>query len=209
MSEEVFKTEEEKISYALGIDIGQSFKQLPVKVNIDLLSQGIADVFLGKEIKMSQEEWQKTMAGFQQKMKKHGEAIQKNMSETNSKEGESFLAENQKRPEVKVTESGLQYEVLVEGEGDCPKNSDKVTVHYAGTLINGTEFDSSIKRGTPASFPVNGVIPGWTEALQIMKVGSKYKLFIPSALAYGPQGAGQNIGPNSTLIFEVELIKID
>ena len=122
--------------------------------------------------------------------------------------GGKALAENAKREEVTTTVSGLQYEVLLEGEGDSPKATDEVTVHYHGTLIDGSVFDSSVERGQPATFPVNGVIPGWIEALQLMKPGAKYKLFIPSDLAYGERGAGQMIGPNSTLIFEVELISI-
>ena len=122
--------------------------------------------------------------------------------------GNVFLAENAKREEVTTTVSGLQYEVLSEGKGDSPKATDEVTVHYHGTLIDGSVFDSSVERGQPATFPVNGVIPGWIEALQLMKPGAKYKLFIPSDLAYGERGAGQKIGPNSTLIFEVELISI-
>ena len=128
--------------------------------------------------------------------------------EANSEAGKAFLAENAKREEVTTTASGLQYEVLLEGEGDSPKATDEVTVHYHGTLIDGSVFDSSVERGQPATFPVNGVIPGWIEALQLMKPGAKYKLFIPSDLAYGERGAGQMIGPNSTLIFEVELISI-
>ena len=128
--------------------------------------------------------------------------------EANSEAGKTFLAENAKRKEVTTTASGLQYVVLTEGKGVAPKATDEVTVHYHGTLIDGSVFDSSVERGQPATFPVNGVIPGWVEALQIMKPGAKYKLFIPSDLAYGERGAGQMIGPNSTLIFEVELISI-
>ena len=128
--------------------------------------------------------------------------------EANSEAGKTFLAENAKREEIITTSSGLQYEVLVKGEGDSPKVTDEVTVHYHGTLIDGTVFDSSVERGQPATFPVNGVIPGWVEALQLMKPGAKYKLFIPSDLAYGERGAGQMIGPNSTLVFEVELISV-
>jgi len=130
------------------------------------------------------------------------------LADKNQKEGEVFLAENKKKKGVITLPSGLQYQVIKEGTGKIPKATDTVTTHYRGTLIDGTEFDSSYKRGEPASFPVNGVIKGWTEALQLMKVGSKWQLFIPSNLAYGPQGAGQAIGPNATLIFEIELLSI-
>jgi FKBP-type peptidyl-prolyl cis-trans isomerase FklB len=130
------------------------------------------------------------------------------LADKNQKEGEVFLAENKKKKGVVTLPSGLQYHVITAGTGKIPKATDTVTTHYRGTLIDGTEFDSSYKRGEPASFPVNGVIKGWTEALQLMKVGSKWQLFIPSNLAYGPQGAGQVIGPSATLIFEIELLSI-
>jgi len=206
--ENLVESEEQKINYSLGLDIGQSFQHLPVNIDLELITQGMKDIYQGNKIAISQEDFQKTMSDFHEKMKTKSEEIQKKAIASNQKDGKAFLEENKKRSEVKVTASGLQYEILIEGDGDLPKDSDSVTVHYVGTLINGVEFDSSIKRGTPATFPVKGVIVGWTEALQMMKVGSKYKLYIPSDLAYGEKGAGQQIGPNSTLIFEVELLKI-
>lgn len=129
--------------------------------------------------------------------------------EENKAAGEKFLAENKQKPEIKVTTSGLQYQALTEGNGKAPSATDNVTVHYRGTTIDGTEFDSSYNRGAPATFPLNRVIPGWTEGLQLMKEGAKYRLFIPSQLAYGERGAGRHIGPNSALIFDVELIKVN
>ncbi len=201
-------SQSEKMSYALGVDVGQSFKRLPIDVNINILIDGLKDAFEGNKIKISQEDFQTTMQQLQEKMKVEGEKIQKNAGVINIKEGKEYLEKNEKKDEVIVTKSGLQYEILVEGTGKKPTADDTVSVHYTGALINGTEFDSSVRRGTPATFPVKGVIPGWTEALQLMNVGSKLKLYIPSELAYGVQGAGQDIGPNATLIFEVELLEI-
>ncbi len=200
--------DKDKLSYALGLDVGQSFKRLPTEINLDVLTKALKDVFTDQKLELSQEEFQSEMQAFQKTMQAEGEKVQGQMSEKNIKEGLSFLEENKKRDGVVVTESGLQYEVISEGEGPQAIAEDTVSVHYAGTLINGTEFDSSIKRGQPAQFPVKGVIPGWTEALQIMNVGSKYKLYIPADLAYGERGAGQDIGPHSTLVFEVELLDI-
>ena len=148
------------------------------------------------------------MAAFKEEMmKKHEEELKK-AAEKNKKEGEAFLAENKKKEGVVTLPSGLQYKVIKEGDGQMPKDTDMVTVNYRGTLVDGTEFDSSYKRGNPATFPVNGVIPGWQEALKLMKVGSKWQLFVPAGLAYGEKGAGSTIGPNATLIFEVELLSI-
>lgn len=157
---------------------------------------------------MSEEEYRNTMANFRKEMMAKQQAQMKTKGEKNKKEGDAFLAENKDKKGIVSLPSGLQYKVIKEGEGDTPKATDKVTVHYRGTLIDGTEFDSSYGRGEPATFPVNGVIPGWTEALQLMNAGSKWQLFIPSKLAYGERGAGGKIGPNSTLIFDVELISI-
>jgi len=158
---------------------------------------------------MTEQEIQETLKTFQQEMAAKQAEKTKQLAEINKKEGEAFLAENKKKEGVKTLPSGLQYKILTEGSGKTPKETDTVTTHYRGTLIDGTEFDSSFKRGQPASFTVNGVIKGWTEALQLMKEGSKWQLFIPSDLAYGDRGAGGQIGPHATLIFEVELISID
>jgi FKBP-type peptidyl-prolyl cis-trans isomerase FklB len=165
---------------------------------------GLKDALSGKQPALSEKEMQETMEAWSKQM----EDKQKAVGEKNVADGVKFLAENKSKSGVKTTASGLQYKVIKEGSGAQPKVTDTVTVHYRGTLINGTEFDSSYKRGQPASFPVNGVIKGWTEALQLMKAGSKYQLFIPSSLAYGERAAGADIAPNSTLIFEVELLDV-
>ena len=193
----------DSVSYSVGVLLAQSLKQQCLdKVDPKVLSQGISDVLTGADLKIDVNEANQI---FQQYAQKRAEESSKEAVAA----GQNFLKENGQRPEVTTTDSGLQYEVINEGEGASPKATDKVTVHYRGTLLNGKEFDSSYKRGQPASFPVNGVIQGWVEALQLMKVGSKWKLFIPSELAYGARGAGQDIGPNETLIFEVELLEIN
>lgn len=192
----------DSVSYSLGVLFAQNFKQ-GEKLDLDAnaMAKGFQDALNNAEvIKMEQANmiFSKFMA--EQSKKKYAAAVA---------EGETFLAENAKRPSVKTTASGLQYEVMVEGTGATPTLSDKVTTHYHGTLLNGKVFDSSVQRGQPIDFPVGGVIAGWTEALQLMKVGSKWKLFIPSNLAYGERGAGADIAPYSTLIFEVELLKVN
>jgi FKBP-type peptidyl-prolyl cis-trans isomerase len=202
-------TEEQKTSYALGLDVGMSFVRLPLAVELEAFFEGVTNVFKGQPLKLDQDEFKSVMQAFQQKMQAHAEAQKAAAGEGHRAAGEKFLAENKEKDGVVVTESGLQYIVLEEGDGPKPSATDKVKVHYQGTLLDGTEFDSSIKRGEPAVFPVNAVIPGWTEALQLMQVGSKYQLFIPSGLAYGANGAGQAIGPHATLIFEVELLGIE
>ncbi len=205
----VLKTDDQKTSYALGLDIGSSFKNLPVEVDLDCFFAAVNDVFAGSPLQMKPEEFNATMQAFQKKMQAKAAEHQQAAAGRNREEGEAFLAENKVKEGVQVTESGLQYEVLSEGDGAVPAVTDTVSVHYVGSLIDGTVFDSSVKRGAPATFPVNGVIAGWTEALQLMKVGSKYRLTIPSGLAYGERGAGQAIGPHATLIFDVELLGIE
>jgi FKBP-type peptidyl-prolyl cis-trans isomerase FklB len=201
------KDQKDKASYSIGHDIGSTFKKQNVDVNSDALFAGLKDALSGKEA-MTKEDRDKALAEFQKEMIEKQAATTKAASEKNATEGEKFLAENKKKDGVKTTTSGLQYKVLKEGAGDPPKATDSVVTNYKGTLLDGTEFDSSYKRNEPATFPVNRVIPGWTEALQLMKPGSKYQLFIPSKLAYGERGAGRDIGPNATLIFEVELLSI-
>lgn len=195
-------TEMEKVSYSLGVNVAKSVKnQGLTKIDSEAIAQAFIDVFEGNELKISEQESNLILQDYFGKLTKEAQSA-------NVEAGQKFLAENAKRDGVTTTSTGLQYEVLAEGSGDSPKETDKVTVHYHGTLIDGTVFDSSVERGQPATFPVNGVIPGWVEALQLMKPGAKYKLFIPSNLAYGERGAGGSIGPNATLIFEVELISI-
>jgi FKBP-type peptidyl-prolyl cis-trans isomerase FklB len=202
------KTEKEKVSYIIGVNIGRNLKTQSVDVDPDMVSKGMKDVASSGKLLMTDEEMKATMTAFQQEMmKKRQEELEK-VGGKNKAEGEAFLAANKKKPGVITLPSGLQYKVITKGKGKSPKATDKVTVNYRGTLIDGTEFDSSYKRGEPASFPVNGVIKGWTEALQLMKEGSKWELFIPPDLAYGEKGAGNVIGPNATLIFEVELLSV-
>ena len=205
---DVLKTEQDKVSYSLGMDIGNNLKRQSIEIDPEILARGLKDAFSGGKLLMSEEEYRNTMANFRKEMMAKQQAQMKTKGEKNMKEGDAFLAENKDKKGVVSLPSGLQYKVIKEGEGDTPKATDKVTVHYRGTLIDGTEFDSSYGRGEPATFPVNGVIPGWTEALQLMNAGSKWQLFIPSNLAYGERGAGGKIGPNSTLIFDVELLSI-
>ena len=197
------KSDEQKFSYVVGQQIGNSLKQQGMKVDADVLAMSVTDVIDGKPSRLTEPEMQAVM-------QKVGEAAMTKRGEegkANKDKGAKFLEENKKKPNVKTTASGLQYEVLTEGKGTPPKATDTVKVHYRGTLVDGTEFDSSYKRGQPAEFPVNGVIPGWTEALQLMKPGGKWKLYIPSDLAYGEMGR-PSIPPNSVLIFEVELLEV-
>lgn len=201
------KDQKDKASYSIGHDIGNTFKKQNVDLNLDALISGLKDALAGKEA-LPKEERDKTLAAFQKELIEKQTAATKAAGEKNATEGEKFLAENKTKDGVKTTASGLQYKVLKEGTGESPKATDMVVTHYKGTLLDGTEFDSSYKRNEPATFPVNRVIAGWTEALQLMKPGSKYQLFIPSKLGYGERGAGRDIGPNSTLIFEVELVSI-
>jgi len=198
----------QKTSYALGTDIGTNLKRQEVDLDAKALAAGIADALGGKPL-MSEAEVRETLDQLRAKMMAGAEAKAKVAGEKNLKEGEAFLAANGKKDGVKTTASGLQYKVLKPGTGATPKPSDEVKVHYHGTLIDGTVFDSSVERGEPISFPVTGVIPGWVEALQLMKVGDKWQIYIPSKLAYGERGAGGKIGPNSALIFDVELLGIE
>jgi FKBP-type peptidyl-prolyl cis-trans isomerase FklB len=202
-------TQKKKVSYAIGLDIGQNFKTRAMDVDLDILFQGMKDAQKTEKPLLDSEEVQKVMTQFQQEMMKVEQEKRAVQGLGNKSKEEAFLKENAQKPGVKVTASGLQYKVISEGNGPLAKESDTVKVHYRGTLLDGTEFDSSYKRNQPAVFPLKGVIKGWTEALQLMKVGSKYQIFLPSSLAYGENGAGQVIGPNATLIFEVELLGIE
>ena len=203
------KTQKDKVSYAIGVNVGKGMQQQSVDINPDIFAKGLKDAMKGAKLAMPDEEMRQVMTAFQKEMTEKQAVKMKALAEKNKKEGEAFLAANKKKEGVKTLSSGLQYKVIREGTGQTPKSTDTVTTNYRGTLIDGTEFDSSYRRGQLAKFPVNGVIPGWTEALQLMKVGSKWQLFIPSNLAYGERGAGNIIGPNATLIFDVELISIN
>jgi FKBP-type peptidyl-prolyl cis-trans isomerase FklB len=204
----VLKNYKDKVSYIIGIDIGKNLKNQSIDIDPDILARGIKDAISGKKPLMTEQEVQETTAAFQKEMTAKQTELIKKVGEKNRKEGEAFLAENKQREGVKTLVSGLQYKVIKAGAGKKPKLTDTVVTQYRGTLIDGTEFDSSYRRGKPATFPVNGVIPGWVEALQLMEEGSKWQLFIPPNLAYGERGAGRDIPPNSTLIFEIELISI-
>jgi len=194
------RDQKDKVSYSIGMNIGFNLSKQKVDIKPDILAAGIKDAVAGKP-QLTQDQVKDVMAQFEKDM----EQKQKQAGEKNKADGAKFLEDNKKKPGVKTTSSGLQYKVEKEGTGAPPKPTDMVTVNYRGTLIDGTEFDSSYKRGQPATFPVNGVIKGWTEALQLMKVGSKYQLWIPSNLAYGERSVSPELGPNATLIFEVEL----
>jgi FKBP-type peptidyl-prolyl cis-trans isomerase len=197
------ETEEQKYSYSIGYQFAQNLKGQNVKVDSKALALAVSDVLNGKDPKITEQEMQDSM----QKMYEKRRENMKAEADKNKKEGEEFLAKNKEQGDVKTLESGLQYQVMSAGEGAKPGENDTVKVHYKGTLIDGTEFDSSYKRDKPAEFPVKAVIPGWTEALQLMKKGGKWKLWIPSELAYGERGR-PSIPPNSVLIFEVELLDI-
>lgn len=199
----------DRISYALGLSMGNNFKSSGIEsLNIQDFADGVAAVFDGAKPKMTYDEAKEEIRKFFTALETRQKEQAAKMAEVNKAAGDAFLAENGKRPGVMTTPSGLQYEILAEGNGPSPKADDKVEVHYTGKLIDGTTFDSSVDRGVPATFGVTQVIPGWVEALQLMRTGAKWRLFIPSQLAYGPNGAGGVIGPNATLIFDVELIKI-
>ena len=202
------KDQKDKASYSIGHELGASLKKGNMDVNTDTLMKGLRDGLSSAKPLLTEEQVKETMAAFQKEMMEKQAAAQKEAGEKNAAAGEKFLTENKKKDGVKTTASGLQYKVLKEGTGESPKETDTVVTNYRGTLLDGTEFDSSYKRNEPATFPVNRVIKGWTEALLLMKPGSKYQLFIPAALGYGERGVGKDIGPNSTLIFEVELLSI-
>jgi FKBP-type peptidyl-prolyl cis-trans isomerase FklB len=205
---QTLKTEKEKLSYSIGMEIGSNLKRQAIDVEVDLLLKGLRDGFSGGKTLLSPEEVRNVLTTFQKEMMAKQKEEARVLGEKNKKEGEAFLAENKKKPGVVTLPSGLQYKVIKAGTGKKPKATDTVKTHYRGTLLDGTEFDSSYRRGGPATFPVKGVIPGWTEALQLMEEGAKWQLFIPPHLAYGERGAGPVIGPNATLIFEVELISV-
>jgi FKBP-type peptidyl-prolyl cis-trans isomerase FklB len=209
------KDDKDKVSYSLGVDIGRTLQRFQLDLNESALSQGIADVLGNKPMAMSDQELQQTLQAFQQKMmQKQQEAMSKKqdemkgVAEKNKAAGKKFLDDNATKTGVKTTASGLQYKVIKEGAGDKPTDSDVVETNYRGTTIDGKEFDSSQKHGSSFTLPINGVIKGWSEALKLMPVGSKWEIYVPSDLAYGDEGYGDDIAPGSTLIFDVELLGI-
>jgi FKBP-type peptidyl-prolyl cis-trans isomerase FklB len=202
------KTDKDKASYAIGMNIGQNLKRQSEVIDPAVVERGMKDALAGDKTLMTEDEAKAALGTLQANMRKKQEEQVQQMAETNKKQGDAFLAENKTKAGVVTLPSGLQYKILTEGTGPKPTANDSVICNYKGTLLDGTEFDSSAKHGGPATFPVSGVIKGWTEALQLMPVGSKWQLFVPADLAYGQRGAGGGIAPNSTLIFEVELVSI-
>jgi len=202
------KTEKDKVSYGIGVAMAKNLKGQGIEVEADVLVKGLQDELGGAKLLMTEAELQATMGHFKQEMMQKQMEARKKAAADSKKEGDAFLAENKKKKGVVTLPSGLQYKILTAGKGKKPKETDTVEVNYRGTLINGTEFDSSYHRGQPATLKVKEIIPGWQEALKLMPVGSKWQLFIPPQLAYGEKGAGQAIGPNATLIFEAELLAI-
>ena len=210
------KTEDDKVSYSLGFSTGSGFKMNELEINLEIFQKGVKDGFTGSNQILNEEEIKKTMMAFQQKMRarkraERGKKMEerKKQGEANKERGKKFLEGNKTKKDIVTLKSGLQYKILKKGTGASPKATDTVKCHYKGTTIDGKEFDSSYKRGEPATFALNRVIKGWTEGLQLMKEGGKWQFFIPSELAYGERGSGPNIGPNEALIFEVELLGIE
>jgi FKBP-type peptidyl-prolyl cis-trans isomerase FklB len=196
----------DRLSYGIGMNLGMQWRDQDIDVDPDILLQGMKDAMRGGPTQMTEEEMRQTLTAYQEEHRARLTAKRQQMAVTNLAQSREFLEQNKSQPGVVELPSGLQYRVLEEGEGEPPRATDLVTVHYRGTLIDGTEFDSSHRRGQPANFNVSNVIPGWTEGLQLMKPGARYEFFIPPNLAYGERGSGPHIGPNSALIFDVELI---
>jgi FKBP-type peptidyl-prolyl cis-trans isomerase FklB len=205
---QTLKDEKEKESYSLGFRFGENMKFQKTELDLEVYMSGLRDALEGREPKMTGEEIRTTIANLQQKLASSQQKAQQEQAGKNLAEGNAYLEENAKKEGVKTLPSGLQYKVLSDGSGRTPQKTDTVTVHYRGTFINGTEFDSSYGRGQPQTFRVDGVIPGWTEALQLMKEGAKWQVVIPPQLAYGERGMPPRIPANSVLVFEVELISI-
>jgi len=202
------QTELAQVSYVLGMDIANRLKSLETDIDLDLFYRGMCDKYGDKDVLLTDEQASKIQQDFFTRLQGERARKRRELADTNKKEGDEFLAANKEKEGVQTTDSGLQYMVLTEGDGPKATANDGVKVHYRGTFIDGTEFDSSYKRDEPTTFGVRGVIKGWTEGLQLMNVGSKYRFFVPSDLAYGPRGSRNNIGPNATLIFEIELLEI-
>jgi FKBP-type peptidyl-prolyl cis-trans isomerase FklB len=205
---DAFKSDKERVSYSIGMRIASGMKAQEVDLDVDVIAKAMKDVMAGNKTLLTEQEAQQVLMSWQQRMQEQFQKKQIALAEKNQAEGAKFLEENKQKEGVKTTPSGLQYKVITSGNGLSPKADDTVTVHYKGTLIDGKQFDSSLDRGEPATFTVNRVIKGWTEALQLMKIGDKWQIYIPSELAYGPRGNGPNIPPNSVLVFDVELLGI-
>ena len=203
-----FGTTKDKVSYIIGFMNGSGMQKEGVEINPDVFFKGMQDGLAGKESSIPEADMRETMSAFQKEMMAKMQEKRAKAGEQGAKDGAAFLAANKKKDGVKTTKSGLQYKVITAGKGPIPKATDTVVTHYRGTFINGKEFDSSYKRGEPATFPVTGVIKGWTEALQLMPIGSKWQLYVPAELGYGERGAGSDIPPNSALIFDIELLGI-
>ncbi|MGZ6208513.1 MAG: FKBP-type peptidyl-prolyl cis-trans isomerase N-terminal domain-containing protein [Syntrophales bacterium] len=202
------KTQKDKISYGIGVDVARNFKRMGVDIDLDMLVKGLRDGMAGEKLLMTEDDLRATMGAYLEELKQKQMSAMKAVAEENKKQGDAFLAENKKKAGVVTLPSGLQYKIIKKGTGKTPVETDTVECQYRGTLIDGKEFDSSYRTGQKATFKVSGVIAGWREALKLMPVGSKWQLFIPPELAYGPMGASRDIGPNATLIFEVELTAI-
>jgi FKBP-type peptidyl-prolyl cis-trans isomerase len=203
-----FRTAAQKTSYALGLDFGTTLKRLPVDLDFACFVEALTDIIKERPVKMEREEWTRLMTEMHEKLQRQNREGREAQANSNVEAGDSFRQEHAAKDGVTVTDSGLQYEVIEAGGGETPAATDTVTVHYKGTLIDGTEFDSSHKRGEPATFPLNRVIKGWTEGVQLMQVGATYRFVLPPELGYGEAGAPPNIGPNATLVFEVQLLGI-
>jgi FKBP-type peptidyl-prolyl cis-trans isomerase len=201
-------TDKDKQSYAIGMNVGKSLKEQPIELDPNIVAQGLKDTLSGAKPALTDDEVKAVLTQLQGEMRAKQEAMMQQVGGANKKEGDAFLEANKSKEGVVTLPSGLQYKILTKGSGPKPAAGDTVVCNYRGTLVNGKEFDSSYKRGQPATFPVSGVIRGWTEALQLMPVGSKWQLFVPAELAYGDRGAGPDIGPGATLIFDVELLSI-
>jgi FKBP-type peptidyl-prolyl cis-trans isomerase len=202
------KTQKDKVSYMIGMEIAKNFKQMGVDIDVDIVVRGLKDGFVGEKLLMTEDDFRATKSAYMEELRKKQAVVMKAVAEENKKKGDAFLADNKKKEGVVTLPSGLQYKIIKAGFGKKPTENDTVECTYRGTLIDGKEFDSSYRTGKPATFKVSGVIAGWTEALKLMPVGSKWQLVIPPELAYGQRGAGRDIGPNSTLVFEIELIAI-
>ena len=200
------QSQQDKLSYTLGVDLGQNFKKQSVAINPDMMVQGLKDAIAGSTLQMSDKDMQDTLTAFQKDLVAKRVVAFNVLKDKNAQEGTTFLAANKTKPGVVTLADGLQYKVVTPGTGAMPTDTDTVTVNYTGTFIDGTEFDSSYKRGKPVTFPLNQMIPGWIEALKLMKVGSSWEIYVPSNLAYGDRGAPPLIGPNKTLIFKVNLM---